>query len=287
MTRSTTVEDPINGNNEEYDNLTRIKGIRPVKQQLLIEGWIVQTQELAAEQSPQRVPLIQRTEEEALTLLEAREWSSFASFTVELQRRVIGGQLEEKRTLVRHLETDQLKTWSEIEIQQLPQWMLKQLSIEMRQPAVEQRQAGTEAESSATPMPIVVEITQLRAFQPPKTEIPIVIDKTSQMFLGMLSRGKPFVLEINLQLAELTTAQMERQPITYYAQCYVRDRSTGFITHLGDTETGTLVEGQLSYIATLPETSLPPGMYRLQVLLTIQGVPATPGFLEVPLLPVV
>ena len=348
MTRSPTGENPTNGNSEEYDDLTKIRGIGPVKQQLLreylqvdtfrtlanlsvdeiesqlsvhghtisrseIEGWIVQAQELAAvdEQSPQTVelpkpevaefsnlptgedepspaPSRQRTTQEALIPSpEEREWSSFASFTVELQRRVITKQLEEKRTVVRHRETDKLETWSDIEIQQLPRWILNQLSIPRQQATLEPRQAGIEAESSTCSMPIAVEITQVRAFQPPNTEMPLVIDQTSQMFPGTISSGKPFVLEIDLKLVELTATQMVKQSITYYAQCYVRYRSTGLITHLGDTEAGSLVEGQLSYTAMLPEATLPSGMYRLQVLLTVQGAPATPGFLEVPLLPVV
>lgn len=345
MTKSPMGEDPTNGNGEEYDKLTRIRGIGRVTQQLLrqslraytfrdltnlsidqiesqlrangqttsrseIEGWIVQAQELATRQesSPEReteesvnlpiqenksnqqeVTLLDTAEEEVLTSQSpASGWSSFASFIVEFQHQTIEGQVEEQRIKVRHQEANTVTVLPGFQTEQLQEWMLNQFSDQMQRiVGVQQRQIEREPEETSAATPVVLEISQLQLFQPPKTDNPMLFDKTSQMFSGPLNSAEPFVLETKLKLAGLTEEQIMQQSVTYSVQCYVRDRSTGVMTHLGDTEPDTLLKGQSSYIAILPEVSLTQGRYRLQLLATLQGLPATPGFLEVPLLPVV
>lgn len=346
MTKSAMGEDPTNGNGEEYDNLTKIRGIGSVTQQLLrqslrtytfrdltnlsidqiesqlrangqttsrseIEGWIVQAQELVAAKEPslgteaeesvnlptqeydesnqQEVTLLDTAEEEVLTSQSAASgWSSFASFIVEFQHQTIEGQVEEQRIKVRHQEANTVTVLPGFQTEQLQEWMLNQFSDQMQQiVGVQQRQIEREPEETSAATPVVLEIIQLRLLQPPKTDNPMLFDKTSQMFSGPLNSAEPFVLETKLKLAGLTEEQIMQQSVTYSVQCYVRDRSTGVMTHLGDTEPDTLLKGQSSYIAILPEVSLTQGRYRLQLLATLQGLPATPGFLEVPLLPVV
>ncbi|MGB7441689.1 MAG: hypothetical protein WA919_11520 [Coleofasciculaceae cyanobacterium] len=345
MTKSPMSEDPINGNGEEYDSLTRIRGIGPVTQQLLreslniytfrdltnlsidqieselradgqtasrseIEGWIVQAQEIVAakelspktkaeesanlptqedESDQQEVPLLDTLDGEGLTPQSAVSgWSSFASFIVEFQHQAIEGQVEEQRIKVCHQETNTATVLPGIKTEELQEWMLNQFSDKMQQVVgVQQMWLEREPEKSSVATPVVVEISQLRLFQPPKTDNSMLIDRTNQLFPGTLNGAEPFVLETVLKFTGLTEEQIVQQPVTYSIQCYVRDRSTGVITHLGDTEPDTLVKGQSSYIAVLPEVSLPQGRYRLQVLATLQGLSATPGFLEVPLLPVI
>ncbi|MGQ4647030.1 hypothetical protein [Lyngbya aestuarii] len=271
-----------------------------------IEEWLVQAEKLASRESPQPdVESADRaTEELSPSLPEENEhfretefltsperenqWSCFASFAVEFQRREIAGQAEEKRTVVRHLEANTVKIWSEIESKQLPEWIRNQLGEEIWLTSEsQQQQLETQAEKSLAATPVAVEISQLRVFQPPQTKNQLIVNHSSPVFPGTISSDKPFALEIDLNFGELSIAQIVQQPVKYYAQCYARNRSTGVITHLGDTEPGTVTKSQLSYKTKLPEISLQPGIYRLQVVATLQGAPATPGFLEVPLLPVV
>ncbi len=116
----------------------------------------------------------------------------------------------------------------------------------------------------------------------------MVVNNPGQGFSNPISSGEPFALEIAFGLSELNGADIAKQQVACCVQFYTRHRFTGTITHLGDTKANILVEGQTYYTAVLPETTLQEqGMHRLQVLVTLQGVPAPPAFFEVPMLQVV
>jgi hypothetical protein len=142
------------------------------------------------------------------------------------------------------------------------------------------------AEPAAAPS-VAVEIAQVQAFQPPDVETPTAAGEANQPFSGFVRSGEPFRLEASFELAGPAVAEVAKKQVTYRAQFYARNRSTGERLHLGDTKPDTLIEGKSSYTATLPKAALQPGLYRLRVLATLQGVRTAPGYLEVPLLQVV
>ena len=289
---------------DEIESRFREKGHTASKRE--IKRWIVQAQQLATVKLSlqQNIALAEAELEEPSTLptqkselsqqvmasvdAEARknnlsstnleEWQSFASFFVEFQSRKIEGQLQEHRTRVHYLEADKFQFWPDIENNQLQQWMLDQISKGIQQ--------SPEIESPVFRPPMTVEIIQIQIFQPLLTERSMVFERGDRLFPGTINSGEPFALEIAFNLAELNVADLTQQQVTYHAQFYARHRFTGVVTHLGDTEVGTLIQGQFSYTARLPETTLESGVYRLQAIVKLQGVPAPLASFKIPVLQV-
>lgn len=318
-----TDESPAGGNSpedrdKEQSDLTTIRGIEAVRQELLasigintiadlaaasveeidsglqaagnvinrseISDWIAQAQELLSSSS--QVVTTSNNSEESNVIEEgnlseesnAEEWNSLASFVVEFQSKTVAEQTEQ-RTLVSQQNTNRVTIWSGIETEQLPQWLQQQLSEIIFPESV------SELPEAAPPTPLLIEIEQLRLLQPPQTKMPLV--SNLEMFPGSLNSNKPFVLEVSWKLSGTISPEVTPFPPRYRIQAYARDRTTGRVTTIGETFPTALVESQSSYNSVLPETSLPAGIYRLQLLITLQGKLAPPAFLEVPLLQVV
>jgi hypothetical protein len=161
----------------------------------------------------------------------------------------------------------------------LQSWFLAQVS-KLNQPEFA-------SEQPLARIPVVVEICQLQAFQPPQNGVPLIVNQMNRAFPSFIKMGEPFSVELTFELAGLDRADVGQ--VTCSAQIYARDRLTGAITHLGDTEADISVKsGQSLYTAALPESTLQQsGMYCLQVLVILRNIPATPGYFEVPMLQVV
>ncbi len=307
-------------NNDDYADLTAIKGIGPARQQWLrttlgvrtyndlavlsaddiearlkaegqvasrneIERWIVQAQELASADLLSQMESV-GTEAGGKVAFPAKEgeWKPFASFVVEFQAWQNAGQAEEQRTKVHYMEGDIEETWSGLVSERLCQWMLDQLGekAQLGETAEQQRpDAVKQAE------PETMEISQIRIYRPPHTESPIAIAKADQPFPSSIKGEEPFACEVSFALTRPVAAEVAEMPVTYRVQFYASNRSTGARAHLGDTGPDALVEGELAYTARLPSVTLSPGSYRLQVVVTLQGAHVIPGHLEVPLLQVV
>jgi hypothetical protein len=132
-----------------------------------------------------------------------------------------------------------------------------------------------------------LEITGIRVFQASNQERPMLVDIKTRKFLGSIRKDESFTLEVSFQVSAIEIVDIANKQITYNIQSQVRNRSTGAITTLGDTTPQTLVQGKNSYTIMLPATTLPLGLYRLRILVMLQGVLAIPGYSEIPLLPVV
>jgi hypothetical protein len=290
---------------DEIESKLRTQGHMTSKSE--IEQWIVQAEKLAAaEQSlqefvessdseveePSCLPIQEsesshqvmasvdaETEENFLSSTGSGEWQSFASFRIEFQSRQIKGQVEEQRILVHYLEGNQFQTWSDLESDRLQQWMLDRIGEGMLQPY--------EGERPDLALPVALEITQIQAFQPAQTARPMVVERGNRLFPNAFRSKQPWALEVAFRLTGLTAAHLTEKQVSYYAQFFARDRATDVVIHLGDTEPAPLIEGQLTYTAMLPEIMLEPGIYRLQAIVKLQGVPATLGSFKVPLLQVV
>jgi hypothetical protein len=134
---------------------------------------------------------------------------------------------------------------------------------------------------------VSVQITEVRAFQPPQTEIPVISSAAHQPCLGFLRSGEPFTIEALLELTGPAASEVAKGQVAYSAQFHARDRASGAFTFLGSTESDILNGSKLSYITGLPEVTLQPGTYRLEVIAMLESKPPVLGYLKVPLLRVV
>lgn len=254
-------------------------------------------------------------------LQESEPWQPMASFTLEYQYRHREGQDEERRTLIRHTETGEVMTWVGLSHDQIHPWIsqylgdesLSEPEMKMADPEAEGsntssaalENSGSDAEISemaiapqpetqplssnhlALSEPVVVSGIQLQASQPPQSGVAMIADESSGQLLGVLKSQLPFELNVFFELAGLTAAHLRQKPIAYQVKVFALHRSTGAVEVLGETGLRPLLEAQVSYSALLEDIVLSqPGIYRLQVLITLQGIFATPGFFEIPLLQV-
>jgi hypothetical protein len=273
---------------DEIDS--RLKAEGQIASRSKIAQWIAQAQGLAAiEPAPQtrmrpagsKVTVINTPPGE-----KGDGWRPFASFVVEFQTRQVEGRATEQRTTVHYMEGDRGETWPGIKSRQLGQWMLDQIG-DRSLPKTEPDKVPSGTAYPATAPPVTVQIAQAQAFQPPQAETPTALGKAGRPFLGFVRSSEPFALKVLFGLGGHAAINVTQKQITYRAQFHAYDLSTGKRTRLGDSEPDTLIEGELSYSATLPEITLQPGMYRLQILTTLEDRPPIMGSLEVPLLQVV
>ena len=219
------------------------------------------------------------------------DWKASARFVVEFQANTEdqpGAPNQHYRTVANHLDlaTDHLlhsQSWSGLERDHLCAWMLEQVKPPEQAVA---SQATPALPKPAPPAVVRMNVTQIRLFQPPHAPTPSAIGEVDRLFQGVITGGDPFALEVAFALAESISISNTGR-ISYRAQFYLRDLITGITTHLGETEAGALSAGQTTYTARLPATSLQTGLYRLQVLVSIESRPPTLGYFEIPLLQVV
>ncbi len=248
-----------------------------------IERWLAQARDLAARPIEEIGPA--ETKEPLVAAIDG-EWKPFASFVVEFQARQGAGRQEVHRTTVHHMEADRSERWPGIETTQLCQWMLDQISEHIR-PELE-AEPPAETEPVAASYPVSVEMTRVQAFQPADADMPVGRGEAGEPFLGIVRSDQPFALQISFTLSRpAVVAELADRQITYRAQFHAHSLSTGVTTHLGDVGPLPVVAGKRSYTAALPAVSLGPGMYRLQIVASLQGIPSTVGYLEVPLFQVV
>ena len=270
----------------------RFKAERKTVSRSKIEGWIGEAQKLAAaaNSSSQRAVDVKatgaETKEKSNSPAGEGEWKSFASFLVVFQARQMQDRTEEQQITILHKETDKPTIVPGIKCEPLCQWMLGQLG-ERVQLEPEPKEIIPAKAMPVAARPEAMEVTQIRAFQPPHAKTPVGVGKAEQLFPGFVKGHEPFVLEASFELDEQAAAEIAKEAGTYRLQFYTYDLATGATKHLGDTKPNTLVEGRPLYTATLPAISLPPGLYRLRVFATLRGAFPLAGYLEVPLFQVV
>ena len=306
--RSVEGQGPMRSGGRDRDDLKLIKGIGAARQQWLRKSLGVRTLRdlaaLSADEIASRLKaeghVISRGEIDRWIALaqehaaEARakantpaaegKWKPFASFVVEFQARKVEGRAEEQRTTVHYMEADKGETWPTMEAERALRWILEQLGERVQQ---EPKQEPPAAARAPAPTPVTIQITHIQAFQPPETESPIGVGEAGRPFSGLVGGGKPFALEASFSLAGSTAADLAKKNVKYLAQFHARSLVTGATIHLGDTDPNVLLEGKSVYSAMLPQATLPPGVYRLRTLVTLQVARAIPGYLEVPMLRVV
>jgi hypothetical protein len=289
----------------------------------MIDQWIAQAKELAANAqpvSPQGVTSADiGTGREANSPAEGGEWEWLAAFLVEFRALTVEGHVKERQIRVEQRKIDKKGSWLEddkknnhpifIEGERLYQWMVEQLGEKMWPTPEEERLTqsppaeapaakppsgepspveGQPPASSPTEIPrIRVEVTQIRAFQPPDIDTPSAIGEANQPFLGRLKGGEPLALEVAFRLPEPEIVGLVTRETAYLANFYVCNWDTNVTTSVGDTEMDRLAPGKVSYTARLPQVTFQSGTYRLGVLVKLRTSPPSINYLESPQLVVV
>jgi hypothetical protein len=264
-----------------------------------IEMWITQAKELGGQQR-----------HEALEPETA--WKPFASFVVEFQERATaeGKKLE---TRVHHIETDQSQVWAGIQQAELADWIINQLPYapalqrlptprtaasydvfsEKLQtmiaktgavPRADHQPEAQPAPPAKIPSPLRVgealDTAHLTAHVSHVHMIQLTPTPTPHM---EMAATKTFTLRATLQVSGMEA--LMRGPTGFTTDFYAYELTSGALKHLGSTPPGVLVPDQTTYELILPEVSLAPGIYRLQVVAKFEGVPVM-GYLEMPILQV-
>ena len=212
-------------------------------------------------------------------------WKPFASFVIEFQERPNENNAVEYRTSVHHMEADSSKEWPGIERDKHCQWMLDQIGDRISNEPVIEEPSAQEGLVEPVPVarsPVRVEIAQVRAYQPPQADNPVVTGQAGQSFEGYLKGNQPFALEIRFNLVGEASADLTAQQAVYRVRSYVQDQFTGESTQLGEAEPSRLVKGELSYAAKLREVVLQPGKYRLFAFVNLQAASVRPDFVTFP-----
>jgi hypothetical protein len=291
----------------------------------LVETWIAEAKELAARtelvlQQNEDTPNVQAGQEANSPdpPADKKKWKWLGVFVVEFrilqQEDLIKKQEVRVRSLKFNEETG--NDWKDdngdpkvVAGVQLYPWMVDQLPpdswpmpeavpspTEQAKPSEDKLSDETTTEPSAigvetdASLPVQVEVTQIRVFQPADTEAPIGVGVADQPFSGHIASGEPFTLEVTFRLPESAAAELARRGITYNIEFYVPKFDPALVCSSGlNTLTDPVksTEEWASYTDKLPPATFQPGMYRAGVLVIFQSTPPSAGYLEVPLIQVV
>ncbi|HEY9661127.1 MAG TPA: hypothetical protein V6C65_21960, partial [Allocoleopsis sp.] len=146
------------------------------------------------------------------------------------------------------------------------------------------------SESSVKIPDLTLEIDQVEIWQETRPAAHIVV-RPAQMQqqkpgIASLIGKQPFSLEVAFKLVGQSFSQLTAQSITYKAQFYAQNRTTGQWVTLGETRPDTVVSDQQTYTTHLFGNTLEPGIYRLQVLTSLRGAAAALVSFELPFLQV-
>lgn len=279
-----------------------------------IEEWLIQARELAGTPSRAQERDDRSEVERSAGKPQKDSWKPFASFVVEFQARKGKNGSEKQRSTVHHVEADKNEKWTGIEGERLCRWMLERIGEEMPErskekqsfemppapspatqvssaesqpvepPPVEAKAEPSAAVRPAGPPPVTLEISEVRAFQPPETETPRVIARAGEVSGGVLRAGEPVSFEISVQLAGPGATEIAKSHTQFRTDIYAHNRSTVVDTYLGDARPTPTEEGKSSYATVLRRTMLERGTYRLDCLATLESRPPSRGYLKVPVL---
>jgi hypothetical protein len=245
------------------------------------------------------------------------DWKEFASFMVYFERKVVGGREEkrttiERRTAIHHMETADQESWPGIVADHACQWMLERLgekekvgakeeapSAETPKPSrriasdrivTKEEEAPIEETLSTAKVPVTgpmaLDITGIQVFQPPSSGQPQDLFAESRTFNGFVKGGAPLSFAATFQLTGLGASDATKSQKEFRVIFNGENIFTSAVTRIGVSKPDFLKEGQLSYTTLLSPFTLSPGVYRLEIIVTVQDVLPLWASIGVPLLQV-
>lgn len=211
-------------------------------------------------------------------------WQTFASFEITAQL-MQGGEETQYQTVIRNLETNEEKSWPGLIEDDFQAWLKSHLAEFIS------TSEGTELSPGKIRPPSEPQISSLiedlRIYQPPTSGVPMNLYHPSLMFPSPIRGDMPFALEVEFRITGYGINVITDQMITYQLESFARGLKREGTLSLGTVSSTPLSTDQETYTIRLPETTLPQGTYRLQILLTLQGTRTFPAFLEVPVVQVI
>jgi hypothetical protein len=125
-------------------------------------------------------------------------------------------------------------------------------------------------------------ITQVRAFQPLYATNHLR-DESGKPFPSIIKGHEPFRLEVDFNVAGLTEAGLSPKPLSYRGQLEARNLSNGKRIQLDMVNPTERDAIQKLYTLRLFKASLQPGVYKMGVLIKLEGAALATGYLELPL----
>ncbi|MCI0561482.1 MAG: hypothetical protein MN733_23590 [Nitrososphaera sp.] len=234
-------------------------------------------------------PVSPTAEERPAALKKENEWKEFATFIINIERKVVGDR-EEKRTTISHHDTEgKAGPWPGIQVDQACRWMLERLGEEEVEIAPEEEAHKVEAVSAVeypAPASVAIEITGIQVFQPPSSDQPQDLFKQNRAFTGFVRAGKPLSFSVAFQLNGDGASEETKSHKEFVVVFDAVDLFSSTVTQLGVSRPDFLKEGQFSYTAWIAPLSLSTGVYRLKIVTTIRDGQPLSGKAEVPLLQV-
>lgn len=218
------------------------------------------------------------------------QWKTFAQFFVDFQTRKNADGSEEYQTKVHRMKDGKEMIWSGLDDERVGAWMLDHLNgVKLSKMAKPRKKTATtkqslakEAKGQADFQSLVLEIVEVRVYQPVEDHSPIGLGQDGEIFSVPIRGNEPFALDVTFEVKGWATED-GNTPIQYNAQIHAHDRTTGSSVFLGSTKPKSLTADQTAFSAYLPKANLTPGVYRLEVMLTLLTEPGALTFLEIPM----
>lgn len=305
-----TIYDLANASIEEIE--TQLREAGQAISHTDIAGWIDQAQELLEALPPDQIeaPIeevpsaspaftVHPSPSHSIETPSDLDWEPVQIFTIEVQTRTTPtGQ--DYRTLVRREASESpTQTWMGQDLQACQEWISQYLEQRIAETPPSDRPGTAQNEDifvEPTHPPMLemapetvaqLTIAQVTAFQPIDASQGMIATPTHRIFAQPMVSHRPFVLEVLLELSGFGAEGLTQQNLAYAIQVMVRDRRTGETTSLEMTQSSSSSPGVCTYRSRLPSMTLSPGIYRLQILATLQNCPVQPGSFKIPLLHVV
>ena len=214
----------------------------------------------------------------------AADWKTFTSFTVNFEAKQTDQDIQ-YQTSVHQTGTDAVQTWQGLEETKLQAWLLEHLASAIPNVTLPEASAVPAIAERLSPY-----ISDLQIFQLPLNPLPMQLYQPSLMFPSPIQSNLPFTLKLQFGIpvseAESEVLLQLGRQVTYTLECYARSLVGKEVLTLGKLEPQQLPTQPQPFVASLPEISLPSGIFRLQLLLNLQGISAFPAYFEVPALQV-
>lgn len=265
-----------------------------------LESWITQAQDFI------RTQQLQNSSGKPASS-SSSSWQSLATLQLELQQRSVEGQLE-RRSIVHHSATQTAALWTGETLEQFQQWLQQTMPIDsenLAEPSPASRLEKSLPAAKETPRekPLEITLTQVKLWESPHNSI--AIDRHHRAMKAIAAQA-PFDLEVNLEVnfdetqykladchsetdlsANNATATDPEKQWVYRIQCRAKHLGTGQTFCLGDLQANVPLCRNALYSAVLDNLSFPsPGIYRMQVCLTSETLPALPAVFKIPCLQV-
>ena len=239
---------------------------------------------------------------------EATVWQTRVSFLLKFQTRIVEGSQQEQIYAVCQDSDEAKATFPEIDGKAAQDWMVQEyqrfasssasenlpddenvtLSMSASDESVHQANVAIvsyppspEDESfPTTELSLSLNVLKVSLFQPPGARIPIILSNGVHSLPRPLMAREMFDFEIFFELPEMVNTPLPA-PVKYQIEGFAKSLdSSGSIISLGESQPTGLRDYESYYETLLPDVSLPPGLYRVQLLINFSGAPIPFGFYD-------